>query len=61
MQGKSIDPQHLEHLSLLGWNHINLLGRYQFSNQQQWSLSQLRPLRTQAEIDADAHDDQDEG
>jgi TnpA family transposase len=46
MQGKTIDPQLLEHLSPLGWNHINLLGRYQFSNQQQWSLDQLRPLRT---------------
>jgi TnpA family transposase len=28
MQGKLIDPQLLEHLSPLGWNHINLLGRY---------------------------------
>jgi hypothetical protein len=61
MQGKPIEPQLLEHLSPLGWNHINLLGRYQFSNQRQWSLSQLRPLRTQAEIDADTRDDQDEG
>jgi hypothetical protein len=51
----------LEHLSPLGWNHINLLGRYQFSNQRQWSLNPLRPLQTQAEIDADTRDDQDEG
>lgn len=61
MQGKTIDPQLLEHLSPLGWNHINLLGHYQFSNQRQWSLDQLHPLRTQAEIDADTRDDQDEG
>jgi Tn3 transposase DDE domain len=60
IQGKTIEPQLLEHLSPLGWNHINLLGRYQFSKERQWSLSQLRPLRTQAEIDADSSDDQDE-
>lgn len=61
MQGKAIDPQQLEHLSPLGWNHINLLGRYQFSKERQWSLDQLRPLRTQAEIVADTRDDQDDG
>ena len=60
VQGKPIDPQLLEHLSPLGWNHINLLGRYQFSRERQWSLDQLRPLRTQAEIDADTRDDQDD-
>ena len=42
-------------------------GRLRFEKQQQrlaevqWSLSQLRPLRIQAEIDADTRDDQDEG
>jgi len=51
----------LEHLSPLGRNHIKLLGRYQFSKERQWSLDQLRPLRTQAEIGADTRDDQDEG
>jgi TnpA family transposase len=61
MQGKPIEPGLLEHLSPLGWNHINLLGRYQFSKERQWSLDQLRPLRTQAEIDADTRDDQDDG
>ena len=60
-QAKPCDPHLLEHLSPLGWNHINLLGRYQFSKERQWSMDQLRPLRTQAEIDADTRDDQDEG
>jgi hypothetical protein len=39
----------------------NLLGRYQFSKERQWSVDQLRLLRTQVEIDADTRDDQDEG
>ena len=55
IKGKPIEPQLLEHLSPLGWNHINLLGRYQFSKERQWSLDQLRPLRTQAEIETIAN------
>jgi len=61
IHGKTIEPSLLEHLSPLGWNHINLLGRYHFAKERQWSLDQLRPLRTQAEIDADTRDDHDEG
>jgi Tn3 transposase DDE domain len=60
-QGKPCDPHLLEHLSPLGWNHINLLGRYQFSKERQWSVDQLRPLRTQVAIDPGTRDDQDEG
>ncbi len=45
IQGKPIEPQLLEHLSPLGWNHINLLGRYQFSKERQETISNRGQLR----------------
>jgi hypothetical protein len=34
----------------LGWEHINLLGRYSFETQTNWALDNLRPLRGEAEV-----------
>jgi hypothetical protein len=58
---EAVDPQRLEHLSLQGWKHSNLLGRYHFATGRHWSLSQLGLLRIRTEIVTDTRDDQDEG
>ena len=43
--GMEISDEHLGHISPLGWQHINLLGRYQFDLAQAYPLHALRPLR----------------
>jgi TnpA family transposase len=43
--GAEISDEHLGHISPLGWQHINLLGRYQFDLAQAYPLHALRPLR----------------
>ena len=43
--GTEIANEHLGHISPLGWQHINLLGRYQFDLTQAYPLQALRPLR----------------
>ncbi|WAH38648.1 transposase [Alicyclobacillus dauci] len=37
----------LNHISPLGWEHINFLGEYTFSLSQPRDLDSLRPLRSQ--------------
>lgn len=43
--GTEIADEHLGHISPLGWQHINFLGRYQFDLTQAYPLQALRPLR----------------
>ena len=39
-------PQDLEHLSPLGWEHINLTGDYAWEAEESLNPDQFRPLRT---------------
>jgi len=43
--GEEISDEHLAHVSPLGWQHINLLGRYEFDLNRAYPLHALRPLR----------------
>jgi TnpA family transposase len=43
--GKEVPDEYLAHISPLGWQHINLLGRYEFDLTQAYPLRALRPLR----------------
>lgn len=43
--GTDIADEYLGHISPLGWQHINFLGRYQFDLTQAYPLPALRPLR----------------
>ena len=42
--GEEISDEHLAHVSPLGWQHINLLGRYEFDLNRAYPLHALRPL-----------------
>jgi len=44
-QGVDIPQELLEHISPLGWEHVNLLGRYDFDPRQARPLDQPRELR----------------
>jgi TnpA family transposase len=44
-QGVDIPEEYLQHLSPLGWEHINLTGDYVWDLNQPTSFEQLRPLR----------------
>ena len=44
-QSMPVPPEYLQHISPLGWRHINFLGRYEFDLDQAYSLDNLRPLR----------------
>jgi hypothetical protein len=43
--GEEIPEEYLSHVSPLGWQHVNLLGRYEFDLEQAFPLHDLRPLR----------------
>ena len=43
--GETISDDYLQHVSPLGWRHINFLGRYHFDLKQVYPLSSLRPLK----------------
>jgi len=43
--GADIPEEYLEHLSPLGWKHINLTGNYVWNLKQVTNFDQLRPLR----------------
>jgi len=45
-QGK-LQEELLNHISPLGWEHINFLGEYKFNFRQNASLNSLRPLKQQ--------------
>jgi TnpA family transposase len=49
--GEDIPDEYLPHIGNHGWEHINLLGRYNFDPREARSLDDLRPLRTAAELD----------
>ena len=42
----SIDPAHLQHVSPLGWEHINLTGDYTWHANKRVAKGGFRPLRT---------------
>ena len=44
-RGEIIPDEYLAHVSPLGWQHINLLGHYEFDLEQVYPLNALRPLR----------------
>ena len=44
-QGEEIAETTVAHIAPLGWEHINLIGKYQFAPQPGRSLDNLRPLR----------------
>ncbi|MBK7916723.1 MAG: Tn3 family transposase [Chloroflexi bacterium] len=44
-KGKEVPDEYLAHVSPLGWQHVNLLGRYEFDLTQAYPLHALRPLR----------------
>jgi len=44
-QGEEISETTIAHIAPLGWEHINLIGKYQFAPQPGRSLENLRPLR----------------
>ncbi|MCP4285995.1 MAG: transposase, partial [Gammaproteobacteria bacterium] len=44
-KGEEVSDEYLAHISPLGWQHINLLGRYEFDLTQAYPLQALRPLR----------------
>ena len=43
--GQSVDENLLQHLSPLGWEHINLTGDYIWRQRRQIRKGQFRPLR----------------
>jgi TnpA family transposase len=43
--GAVIPDEHLAHVSPLGWQHVNLLGRYEVDLDRAFPLNDLRPLR----------------
>jgi TnpA family transposase len=43
--GETISDDYLQHISPLGWRHINFLGHYHFDLNQVYPLSNLRPLK----------------
>ena len=44
-QSQSVDDQLLQHLSPLGWEHINLTGDYVWRNSEGMGNGKFRPLR----------------
>ena len=44
-RGEIIPDEYLAHVSPLGWQHVNLLGHYEFDLEQVYPLNALRPLR----------------
>ena len=44
-EGMDIPEEYLQHLSPLGWEHINLTGDYVWNLKQATSFDKLRPLR----------------
>lgn len=43
--GETISDDYLQHVSPLGWRHINFLGHYHFDLKQVYPLSSLRSLK----------------
>ena len=43
--GNVILDEHLAHVSPIGWQHVNLLGRYEVNLNRAFPLEALRPLR----------------
>ncbi len=43
--GKEVDDRLLQHLSPLGWEHINLTGDYIWQQRKQVEAGKFRPLR----------------
>ncbi len=50
-QGEEIAETTVAHIAPLGWEHINLIGKYQFAPQPGRSLENLRPLRVKEQTE----------
>lgn len=50
-QGEEIAETTIAHIAPLGWEHINLIGKYQFAPQPGRSLENLRPLRSKEQTE----------
>ncbi len=49
-EGLNVRPEDVARLSLLGFDHINMLGRYAFILPDQIARGELRPLRDPGNI-----------
>ncbi|MGI0135240.1 MAG: Tn3 family transposase [Candidatus Micrarchaeaceae archaeon] len=56
-RGHELAPEIRQHIGPLGHEHINLVGHYPFESAEQYSLDQLLPLRSIAEIEIADEDD----
>lgn len=52
-QGEEIAEATVAHIAPLGWEHINLIGKYQFAPQPGRSLENLRPLRVKEQVEGE--------
>jgi len=50
-RGMTVLPEDVERLSPLGYDHINLLGRYTFSLSEEVRQGALRPLREVGDLE----------
>ena len=48
LEGHGVDEEDVKRLSPLKWEHVNVLGRYNFEMSSTVTAGQLRPLRQQA-------------
>jgi len=55
--GHDLPPEIRQHIGPLGHDHLNLVGYYSFDILQQYSLDNLRPLRSVSEIEIADEDD----
>lgn len=51
-EGRPVPDEYVPHITPLGWEHINLLGHYNFQLAEPRTLDNLRPLRNEADIEA---------
>ena len=56
-RGNELAPEIRQHIGPLGHEHLNLVGHYIFEDGQQYSLHQLRPLRSVSEIEIAEEED----
>ena len=52
-QGQEIAETTVAHIAPLGWEHVNLIGKYQFTPQPGRSLENLRPLRKSERVEGE--------
>jgi hypothetical protein len=50
-EGGEVPEEYIAHISLIGWEHVHLLGQYTFGPATARSLEERRPLRTGMEFE----------